>query len=139
MAATGQSPAIGVPRAAEVVPPGHSQMAANLKAAALTASPLSAAAWRATQPGSTGFGSELLKSQLPRFVGVPGMSEAKAENYPKIVEHAQASQFIDYTIGKARDLQGQERDAYLNAQVAKLSDPRDKALAWHQFRIRLRR
>ena len=29
VAATGQSPAIGVPRAAEVVPPGHSQMAAR--------------------------------------------------------------------------------------------------------------
>jgi len=134
-AATGYPTAINVGRQSAVVPPGQSQAIENFKQALIQASPVAAGIQRSQQVGSTG-SSEILKSQLPRFTPQPGKPAEMMEDYPAIVRRAQANDYIDDVIGRARKIEPEQRQIFLQQAVDRLENPEDKAKAWREFKYR---
>lgn len=125
LATTGRQPAIGVPRTAPVVPPGQSQVAQNLKTAAIETSPIIAGVHDSLQPGATGW--EWLQKQGGRFTLQPGKPAQMVEGdkYKRIVARAQASDFVNDVIMRARKMQGVDRANYVRESIMQL-DPRDR-------------
>lgn len=125
LGATGRQPAIGVPRTAPVVPPGQSQVVQNLKTAAIETSPIIAGVHDSLQPGATGW--EWLQKQGGRFTLQPGKpaSMVEGDKYKRIVARAQASEFVNDVIMRARKMQGVDRANYVRESIMQL-DPRDR-------------
>jgi hypothetical protein len=128
LAATGRQPAIGVPRTAKVVPPGQSQTLENLKTAAIETSPIAAGIHDSVQPGATGW--EWLQKQGGRFTLQPGKPPQMVEGdrYKRIVARAQASDFVNDVIMRARKMQGVDRANYVRESIMQL-DPADRQSA----------
>lgn len=122
---SGQQPAFGVPRTAPIVPPGQNQLVQNAKTAAIEMNPVLAGFHDMMQHGATGM--ELLQRQLGRFTIQPGKAAqlSNPDTYAKYVDRAQASNFIDDVIGRARKLQGADRMQYVVESVNQL-DPQDR-------------
>jgi hypothetical protein len=134
-AATGYPTAVNVGRATPVVPPGHSQRIADFKEAVIQSSPLAAGIEKANQPGGAGI-TDVLKSQLPRFLPQSGKPPEMMNDYPAIVRRAQANAFIDDVIGRARKIEPAERSKFLQESVDRLDNADDKAKAWREFKYR---
>jgi hypothetical protein len=130
---TGQAPGVGIPRTAPVVPPGKSQALENIKSAVLEANPVVASIHDIVKPG--GGIQEALRRQLPRFTLSGGKPDSLAENYPKIVERAKASAFVDDVIHRARYMSPQDRAKYLSDALQMLpADYREHAKAAMKLR-----
>lgn len=115
--ATGYPPALNVPRASRVAPPGGGQFGENLKAAVLDANPVVASVRKAIEGKTI---PEIMSSQLPRFTMVPGKTENLVANYPRIVTMAQGNAFIEDVIYQARRLPQDEKLAFIREQVNRL-------------------
>lgn len=125
--ATGYPPALNVPRASRVVPPGGGQFGENLKAAVLDANPVVASVRKAIEGKTI---PEIMSSQLPRFTMVPGKTENLVANYPRIVTMAQGNAFIEDVIYQARRLPQDEKLLFIREQVKRLPAPlRNKAMS----------
>ena len=129
IAATGQQPAVRVPPTAPTVPPGQSQALQNIKTAAVELSPISAGIHDSLQPGSTGW--EWAQKQLGRFTLQPGKAPSMMANYPRIVDRAQASAYMDDVIRRARNMDSSARRAYVNDAINNLQ-PADRPHARQQ-------
>lgn len=125
IAISGQAPGKGIPRVAPIVPPGKSQALQNLESAALEANQIVAGIHDAQQPGATGW--EWLQKQAGRFTLQPGKPAQMVVpgRYARIVDRAQASEYIDDVIGRARKMQGVDRANYVRDAIMQL-DPRDR-------------
>ena len=120
MAASGYSPAINVGRSSAVAPPGDSQLKENLKEALVEANPLVKSAAEYHKPGGTL--TAALATQLPRFTLNPGKPASMMQNYPRIVQAAQANSFMEWVIHTARQVPvaDNQRALYVNSQIARL-------------------
>lgn len=132
-AATGQAPAVNVPRVSPVAPPGKNQVAVNVTTALEQANPAIGAFFHYQQGKSA---SEAISSQAPRFTLSPGRPERMMKDYLAIVRRAQANSFIEDVIGRARKMEPEARRAYLREQVKRLENPRDRQKALKEFKFR---
>jgi hypothetical protein len=109
IAISGQAPAIGVPRVAPVVPPGKAKPCKISRPPAIESQPIIAGIHDSMQPGATGW--EWLQRQAGRFTLQPGKPAKMVQGikYQRIVARAQASEFINDVIMRARKMQGVER------------------------------
>jgi hypothetical protein len=126
IAVSGQAPAIGVPRVAPVVPPGKSQTLQNLKTAAIESQPIIAGIHDSMQPGATGW--EWLQRQAGRFTlqpGKPAQMVATPNRYAGIVDRAQAADYVEDVIARARKMQGADRNNYVRQSIMSLQ-PADR-------------
>ena len=133
-AITGYPTAINVGRNTPVVPPGESQTKENIKQAALQANPVVGGINKTMQPG--GSAMDALSSQLPRFLPIPSKPLEMMDKYPEIVRKAQANAYIDDVIGRARKMNIDARQKFLDEAVEKLQDPQDREKARQQFQYR---
>lgn len=133
IAASGQMPAINVPREAPVVAPGESQVGENFKTALVDANPILKSAVLSQQPGQ-GYLSAL-QAQLPRFALSPSQPPAMMADYPSIVRRAQAGAFIDDVIARARKMSLADRTAFINESLNRL-DPADRQHAMRTLKER---
>lgn len=123
---SGKAPGIGIPRVAPVVPPGQSQTYENWKTAAIEANQIVAGIHDAMQPGATGW--EWLQKQAGRFTLQPGKPQqmvATPTRYAGIVDRAQAADYIEDVISRARKMQGVDRANYVRQAIMNLK-PEDR-------------
>lgn len=114
-----QSPAIGVGKPLPVAPPGDSQTISNIKNAAIDTNPLVASIHDAMQPGATWYDG--LRRQLPRFTLSPQRPQEMLDKYPEIVRKAQARDFVNDVVGRARKLDPSVRQQFIKDQLQRLS------------------
>lgn len=122
---------IGVGSPHPIVAPGESQTKSDILESLREANPLVASYLDSQQPGATT--ADALRRQLPRFTLSPSNPPEMVEKYPEIVRRAQASQFIDDVIGRARKLEPEKRKKVLHDAVDRLSDDADKETAIKRF------
>lgn len=115
-----QLPAINVPRTSKVVPPGESQTAENLKQAILDANPIIKSISLAGEPGQ-GI-SAAVRQQIPRLSLQPSQSADFMANYPEIVRKAQAREYINDVIGRARKMKPVDQETFVQEALTKLQD-----------------
>lgn len=132
VAATGYQPAINIPRTAPVVPPGKNQFVGNVKQAMIDANPIVKSIALSNEPGKGPM--EALQNQLPRMSLKPSQPPEMIENYPEIVHKAQAREYTDDTIRRARQLAPDIRYRFIDDQLSKLTDD-DRAHAVLQFKF----
>lgn len=133
IAASGYQPAVNVPRESPVVAPGDSQVGQNFKTALVDANPILKSFVLSQQPGQGWLAA--LHQQLPRFSLVPSQNAEMMQDYPAIVRRAQATQFIEDVIGRARKMNMSERTAFVNESINRL-DPADRAHALRTIKMR---
>jgi hypothetical protein len=139
VALSGSGPAIGVPRVSEVAPPGGSQVAENIKAAAANANPTLAGLMEGHIPGQpwnridSYNWDKVLEKQMPRGAPQATQRAEMIEHYPEIVRKAQASEFINDVIRRARAMPLPERRAYLADSINRLQDEGEKTKARREF------
>lgn len=132
--ASGYAPAVNVGRALPVVPPGQSQHLADLKGAIIEGNPILSSIHAANEPGgslATG-----LQKQFPRFTLAPKQPPDMLAHYPEIVRKAQANDYIDDVIGRARKMAPEAKMKFLEEAVSRLEAQEDKAHAWREFKRR---
>jgi hypothetical protein len=125
--ATGYQPAVSVGRESRVVPPGQSQWQENMKQAVLDANPL----LRSLQLSRTsGEGvRSAVRQQIPRLSLQPSQSAEFMSKYPEIVRKAQARDYVNDVIGRARKLNPQDKAAFVKDALSKLApEDRDNAI-----------
>jgi hypothetical protein len=117
IASMGYPAAIDIGRVSGVALPGESQKLKNVKEAVLEMSPIvdSFRKWMAGKSSS-----EVLASQLPRFTLVPGKTTALVQNYPRIVQMAQANVFIEDMIAQGRRLPQSDKVDFIRTQIMRL-------------------
>lgn len=119
-------PAINVPRTSPVAPPGKSQTAENLKQAIIDANPVIKSIALSQEPGQ-GM-KAAIRQQVPRLTLQPSQSAEFMSKYPEIVRKAQAREFINDVIGRARKMGPDDQEAFVQEALAKL-DPEDQKQA----------
>ena len=125
VAATGHPLAVNMPRAAPVAPPGRSQAVVNIEEALKEANPVvrSYLDYRAGKPMA-----EVLRTQLPRFMMAPGKSPSAVEQFPRIVQRAQAEEYSVYLAKEARKLPMADRWRFVYQTLNKdVGDPAVRA------------
>lgn len=131
--ATGYQPAIKTPKEAEPTAPGESEILNNFKAAIKDANPILKSYLLSQEPGQ-GIASALAQ-QIPRFSLTPSQPPDMMADYPAIVRRAQASQFMEDVIARARKMGMDERVKFVNESLNRLS-PEDRAHAMRTLKQR---
>lgn len=127
------SPAVNVGTPFPIVPPGDSQLAGNFYNALKEANPLVASFFDMKKPGATKF--DWLRRQLPRFMMNPSNPPDMMANYPEIVHKAQLNAYVEDVIHRARKMEPETRQKYLDDVLTGLPDA-DKIHANKEFRYR---
>ncbi len=126
-AASGYPTAVNVGREFPVTPPGSSQHVSDFKNAVIQMNPVVAGIHQAMQPNSAGW-IDAVRSQFPRLVPQAGKADSMTANYPEIVEKAQANDFINDVIHKARTVPLENRKSFVESQIKMLpAELRQKA------------
>lgn len=131
--ATGYQPAIKTPKEAEPTAPGESEILNNFKAAVKDANPILKSYLLSQEPGQ-GMASALAQ-QIPRFSLTPSQPPDMMADYPAIVRRAQASQFMEDVIARARKMGMDERVKFVNESLNRLS-PEDRSHAMRTLKQR---
>lgn len=119
-------PSINVPRTSKVVAPGESQAAENLKQAIVDANPIGKSIALAREPGQGA--AAAIRQQIPRLALQPSQSADFMANYPQIVHRAQAREFLNDVIGRARKMNPSDQAKFVNEALDRL-DPEDQKQA----------
>lgn len=133
VAATGYQPAIKTPKEAEPTAPGELEVLNNFRAAIKDANPILKSYLLSQEPGQ-GMASALAQ-QIPRFSLTPSQPPDMMADYPAIVRRAQASQFMEDVIARARKMGMDERVKFVNESLNRLS-PEDRAHAMRTLKQR---
>lgn len=121
-----QLPAINVPRTSRVVPPGESQTAENLKQAIIDANPIIKSIALSREPGQ-GIAASV-RQQIPRLNLQPSQSAEFMAKYPEIVRKAQAREYVNDVIGRARKMNPDDQQTFVADALTKLT-PEDQKQA----------
>ncbi len=121
-----QVPSINVPRTSRVVPPGESQAWENVKQAIIDANPVVKSIHLATEPGQ-GTKAAILQ-QIPRLALQPSQSAEFMAKYPEIVRKAQAREYVNDVIGRARKMNPVDQTKFVRESLSKLT-PEDRKQA----------
>lgn len=119
-------PSINVPRTSRVVAPGESQTAENIKQAIIDANPIIKSLSLANEPGQGAMAS--IRQQIPRLTLQPSQSAEFMEKYPQIVRKAQAREYINDVIGRARKMGPNEQQEFVRESLSRLT-PEDQKQA----------
>lgn len=119
-------PSINVPRTSRVVAPGESQTAENVKQAIIDANPIIKSIALSQEPGQGAMAS--LRQQIPRLTLQPSQSAEFMEKYPQIVRKAQAREFINDVIGRARKMGPNDQQEFVRENLQRLA-PEDQKQA----------
>lgn len=133
-AVVGRPAAVGIGRGDyEAAAPGESQTLKDVKQAAIEVNPTLNAIHTLMQPGKTW--RDFVAKQFPRFTPQPGKPASMVENYPEIVQKAQAGAFVDDVIHRARQMDQESKVRYLQESLMRLPES-ERAHAWQEIKRR---